>query len=274
VIPETETRTEPAADQTEAYQTLLARVGRRSPKIPADVLVRHVLRCVPPGEWPVRVEAMDALLRRLESVKRDGLRIGSRPEDGRLLGPYVTKRRTADVRPYSTVLDRIEPIDGRCDCPDFVKNSLGVCKHLLVVLEHLYARPRLLRQALKEQEQEQGPAPAGLRWDPIRPLTGAGDWLERVRFLPPATGGPRGERWARALKWFRPGGDGASVLKRTFPDDPARRLALVEDVRKALPAGAPGDPALRALFDGERARLKRAVDGAPTARRSKRRSRG
>src|SRR5690242_15090765 len=50
---------EPAVEQTEAYQTLLTRVGRRSPKIPAEVLVRHVLRCVPPDEWPVRVEAMD-----------------------------------------------------------------------------------------------------------------------------------------------------------------------------------------------------------------------
>src|SRR5215210_3987285 len=163
------TEPEPAVEQTEAYQTLLARVGRKSPKIPADVLVRHVLRCVPPHEWPVRVEAMDALLRRLESARRDGLRIDSRPGDGRLLGAYTTRRREAGLRPYATRLDAVEPIDGRCDCPDFVKNSLAICKHVLVVLEHLYSRPRLLRQALKEQ-QRGGPAPGGLRWDPIRPL--------------------------------------------------------------------------------------------------------
>ena len=57
-------------EESEAYKTLLARVGRKSTKIPAEVLVRHVLRAVPAEEWPVRVEAMDALLRRLESVKR------------------------------------------------------------------------------------------------------------------------------------------------------------------------------------------------------------
>ena len=68
---------EQEASRAEAYQTLLARVGRRSPQVPAEVLVRHVLGCVPPQEWPVRVEAMDALLRRLESARKDGLRIGA-----------------------------------------------------------------------------------------------------------------------------------------------------------------------------------------------------
>src|SRR3954451_24152653 len=123
-----DTITEPEQDveQTEAYQTLLARVGKKSPRIPAEALVRHVLRCVPPHEWPVRVEAMDALLRRLEGIKRDGLRISSRPEDGHVLGPYGTRRRNSGVRPYRTFMSGLEPIEARCDCPDFVKNSLGV----------------------------------------------------------------------------------------------------------------------------------------------------
>ncbi len=49
--------------ETEAYQVLMARLGRRTGAIPADLLVRHVLRCVPAHEWPTRVEAADALLR-------------------------------------------------------------------------------------------------------------------------------------------------------------------------------------------------------------------
>src|SRR4051794_36742847 len=98
---------EPPVEQTEAYKTLLARVGRRSPKIPAELLVRHVLGCVPPQEWPVRVEALDALLRRLESARRDGLRIDGRPEGGRLLGPYATRRRNSAIRPYRTHLDGV-----------------------------------------------------------------------------------------------------------------------------------------------------------------------
>src|SRR5512135_1002799 len=102
----TDVTTEPEStvEQTEAYQTLLARVGRKSPKIPADVLVRHVLRFVPAHEWPARVEAMDAVLRRLESVTKDGLRIGAKPEDGSLLGYYATRQRNSGVRPYRTVL--------------------------------------------------------------------------------------------------------------------------------------------------------------------------
>ena len=74
-------------EETEAYHELLSRVGKRTGKIPPEVLVRHVLACVPAHEWPTRVEAMDALLRRLESARKDSLRVESRPADGRLLGP-------------------------------------------------------------------------------------------------------------------------------------------------------------------------------------------
>ncbi len=155
--------------ETEAYQALMARVGRRSPRVPADVLVRHVLRCVPADEWPVRVEAMDALLRRLDASRRDGLRIDGRPEGGRLLGPYATRRRNSGTRPYTTLLYGVEPIEGRCDCPDFLKNSLGLCKHVLIVLEHLYARPRLLKRALDEQENGRVPTGNLLRWGPLAP---------------------------------------------------------------------------------------------------------
>lgn len=49
--------------ETEAYHELMTRAGRRTGKIPADLMVRHVLSCVPPHEWPTRVEAMDAVLR-------------------------------------------------------------------------------------------------------------------------------------------------------------------------------------------------------------------
>ncbi len=147
-------------EQTEAYATLMARVGRKSPTIPADVLVRQVLRCVPAHEWPTRVEALDALLRRLESARRDGLRIETRPENGRVLGAYVTRRRGSSVRPYSTVLSAIEPVESRCDCPDFVKNSLGLCKHVMIVLEHLHSKPRLIQQATKEQAERTRPRPA------------------------------------------------------------------------------------------------------------------
>ena len=260
--PMSETITDPeAAEQTEAYRTLLARVGRKTTKIPPDVLVRHVLGCVPAHEWPARVEALDALTRRLESARRDQLRIDARPEGVRLLGPYGTRRRGSTARPYRTIVSGVDPIEGRCDCPDFVKNSLGACKHILIVLEHLYARPRLLQRASKEQQRLREASPAGLRWDPIRPLTGPGDWLERITWSgQPVARGARADRWARALKWFRPGEDGAFVLERSFADDPPRRLALVEDLLKVVPAESIDvghDPALHTLLKGEHERLKR-----------------
>ena len=254
------TELEAATEHSEAFETLLARVGRKSPVIPPEILVGHVMRCVPADEWPARVEAMDALLRRMESVKRDALRIDARPGEGHLLGPYVTKRRKTDVRPYSTVVETVEPIGGSCDCPDFLKNSLGVCKHILTVLEHLYARPRLLQKALKEQEAESVTPPTGLRWDPIRPLTGAGDWLARVHWLGPVgVNGRRTARGAEVSRLFRRGEDGTLVLRRPSPDDPTKRLAVVEALLKLLPVGDQGhrpDPALRALLINERKRLK------------------
>jgi superfamily II DNA or RNA helicase len=246
-------------EQTEAYQTLLARIGRKSPTIPADILVRHILGIVPAEEWPVRLEAMDALLRRLEAAKRDGLRVGERPEGGQPLGLYATKRKRAEVRPYQTLIQGVDPIEARCDCPDFVKNSLGVCKHALVVLEAIYARPKLLQRAIHDQRESHSVARVGLEWDPIRPLTGPGDWLERVSWYPrPGANGSEAE----ALHWFRRGPDGALVPRRTYADRPERRLEMVEDLIKLLPRKG-YDPALRVLLTDERVRLKRRVDQAP-----------
>jgi superfamily II DNA or RNA helicase len=251
----------PAVETTEAYQTLLARVGRKSPKLPPEALVLQVLKCVPAQEWPARVEAMDALLRRLESARNDGLRIATRPPNGALLGPYTTKRPGSESRPYRTSLHAVEPFEGRCDCPDFLKNSLGVCKHILVVLENLHAKPRLLERARKEQQRSLStPAAGGLWWDPVRPLTGAGDWLERVVWLNPSASKTTSE----LSKWFRLQGqrDGALVLKKLFADDPSKRLALVDDLLKMLPRGDRADPALKALLTRERERLGRVGEQA------------
>ena len=255
VITETSTDDEPS----EAYKTLMARVGRKSVKIPPDLLVRHVLRVVPAEEWPVRLEAMDAVLRRLESVKKDGLRIDARPSGGSPLGIYTTKRKGAIVRPYRSAILGVDPIEARCDCPDFLKNSLGLCKHVLVILEHLHDRPKILKRAMAEQGLAQVTR-AGLDWDPIRPLSGPGDWLDRVTFLRPADAkAPRSGREARALEWFRGGEGGVWTLADSYPGAPSKRLALVEDLLKLLPTGdrPRQDPALVALLDAERDRLRR-----------------
>jgi superfamily II DNA or RNA helicase len=249
-------------DETEAFRTLVGRVGRNATKIPTEILVRHVLKTVPSHEWPVRAEAMDALLRRLESGRKDELKIERRPE-GRVLGPYATRRRGSDARPYTTIVSGVEPVEGRCDCPDYLRNSLGLCKHILVIVDYLHARPGLIKRAFKEQERLASQSAAGPAWDPIRPLLGFGDWLERVTWARVNGSNGQGARARQALAWFRPGRNGALTLKKTYLDDPARRMELVESLLKIVPAAATHvrhDPALRALLAQERAKLQRIVD--------------
>ena len=78
--------------ETEAYHELVTRAGRRTGNIPVDLMVRQVMACVPAHEWPTRVEALEAVLRRLEAARKDSLRVEVRPADGRHFGLYVTRR--------------------------------------------------------------------------------------------------------------------------------------------------------------------------------------
>ena len=206
-------------------------------------------------------------LRRLEAARKDSLRVEARPAEGRHLGVYVTRRPGAGSRPYRTILHRVDPVEGRCDCPDFIKNSLGLCKHILVVLDHLYSRPRVLQQAQKEQEWSDPQSGRGLCWDPIRPLTGLGDWLDRVVWNGVVeSAGSRPARVVQALKWFRSPKAGVATLKNSYSDKPARRLELVEDLLKVMPAASANgdlhDPALRALLETERKHLKPLVEAS------------
>ena len=235
-----------AITQSETYQTLLARAHRRTGGVPPERLVRHVLSVTHGGDWPVQRDALDAVLRRCASAHTDEIQIVGRPR-GRLLGLYATRRRGSHARPYRTLLGRIEPLQGSCECADFLRNSLGLCKHLVAVLE--YVGPQRRRGAV---ERELAPGLAPLRWDPVRPLTGLGDWLERVRWV---DGTP--DRDLR--RWLRPADGNGWTL--TVPGASARRLALVDQLLAALRDGN-GEPALHALLQEEHARLARQIQTA------------
>ena len=208
--------------------------GRR-PEIPAEFLVRHVLAIVPAHEWPVRVEAMDALLRRLESARKDELRIEARPEQGKLLGLYATRRRGSESRPYQTVVTGVDPIAGPLRLPRLPQELAGA----------LQARPRRARASCtpgpassSRRSRSSGPRatrPRPVRWDPIRPLLGFGDWLERVTWE--ATARAPGARAAQAL-----GGP------RMVPARPGRRPGPEEDLsRRPRPAARAGRDLLKAV---------------------------
>jgi superfamily II DNA or RNA helicase len=167
------------------------------------------------------------------------------------------------MRPYRTLLRQVEPLDGSCDCADFLRNSLGLCKHLIAVLEHVGSKGQ-------RGDVGHGRAPGGrvaaqrpngtgggavpLRWDPVRPLTGLGDWLERVRWIDgPPGGGLR--RWLRPVR--------GAGWKVAVPGRPGERLALVDHLLAALREGN-DEPALHALLHGERVRLTRQGETAST----------
>ncbi|WP_337173941.1 DEAD/DEAH box helicase [Paludisphaera sp.] len=250
--------------ELEAFEALRGQIGGRAKPIPADLLAGHVAAIVPAEEWPVRADAMDALIRRLDSARKEELRIRSRPQGARALGLYATGRKgTTAHRPYRTLVRGVDPIDARCDCPDFLKNSLGICKHVLAALGHIYDRPNLLAKARKEQAA--ATPGEGLAWDPIRPLVGAGDWLDRVLH----EGSEKLPKFSQAkgdVRYlFREDGPRRAVLRNTFPDAPEKRLDLVETLLKAVPADPDSprfDPALLAMLTREKARLRRVVDAA------------
>ncbi len=231
----------------EAYQTLLARAHRKTGAVAPEMVVRHILSVTGDADWPVRREALEALLRRIAFGKADGLQIVSRPGAGGLLGLYMTRRKGSVARPYRTLLRRVEPIEGSCDCPDFLRSSLGLCKHLLAVLEDVASRPR----AFDKARRERAPSSSTLRWDPVRPLTGPGDWLAQVRWV---DGMPdRGLR-----RWLRPAKGGGFTL--AVPAAPGHRLQLVEELLGALRDGR-GEPALHALLQQDRRRIALAIQG-------------
>lgn len=130
----------PPAERREAYQELLSLAHRKTGLIPAPLLARHVLSVTSEADWPVQRAAMEALLRRCKFAKQDALKIASRPAGKTEYGRYRTKRAGSSGRPYTTLLAGIEPLRASCDCADFVRNSLGLCKHVLTVLEDLAGR--------------------------------------------------------------------------------------------------------------------------------------
>jgi superfamily II DNA or RNA helicase len=238
----------PHDPETEAYQTLLARAHRRTGNLPPEMVVRHVQAVTRDGDWPVQRDALEALLRRFASARADEVQIVARPPRGHRLGLYATRRRGSAARPYRTLLRRVEPLEGSCECADFLRSSLGLCKHLLAVLEDLAAT----RRGLAPGGGEPIPNASPLRWDPVRPLTGPGDWLARVHWVDGTPG-------RELRRWLRSGHGGDWTLD--VPAAPERRRAVVHALLGAHGDGR-GDPALHALLQDERRRLTREVQGA------------
>ena len=246
--------------ETETYQVLFARAKGRTGGVPAERIVRHVLSVTRGGDWPVRSDALDAALRRCASAHTDEIQIVGRPP-GRLPGLYGTRRAGSRARPYRTLLRRSEPVDGSCDCADFLRNSLGLCKHLIAVLAEAVSKPDRIVIG-----REAALAPP-LRWDPVRPLNGPGDWLARVRWVAAAPDRDL-RRWLRPANGRLPAGAPAAAggWEIAIPQTPQQRLALVDRLLGVLADGE-SEPALHALLQQERSRLAREIGAASSRKR-------
>jgi SNF2 family DNA or RNA helicase len=163
----------PADDRTEA-ERVIESLARDARPIPPEWLVESIMGATPEAPFYLHHAALDAVRRRQRYAKRDELVVAERPARGQPYGTYRTRPKGRRKRPWETVLYGVSPLEAECDCPDFRRGGLGVCKHVLVVLAELAGRKRARKRA------EKGPVerPA-LRWDPIVPLEGDGDPLLR-----------------------------------------------------------------------------------------------
>ncbi len=268
-MPETETLPQQPHDLAETFRTLVSLAHGKTGAVPDELLVRHVLRITEGGDWALRRAALDAVLRRVEFAARDELRVATRPAGGRPFGLYRTRRPRSRPRPYETLLESLDPLSGSCNCADYARGSLGLCKHLLAVIDDLARRPRQWARATGAAPQKPAARRARLTWDPVRPLTGPGDWLERVR-LEPAAG------HAALRRHFRAARDGSLVLRDTFSNRPQRRLEIVEALhafgaggRARRGDGLATQPALGSLLSAEKHRLEQIVSSLQAERRLK-----
>lgn len=248
---------------SEALEVLSVEAEGRTGRVPHRLIAAHALRVTPGGDFPVQKAALDALLRRIKNAREaDGFELLGSPRDGGLLGAHRL-RALGSASAYRLVLRSVDPIEGSCECPDFLRGGLGACKHLLWLIDRAWS-PRGSASARSASPLP----PAVLQWNPVRPLTGPGDWLERVLWSPAqqrkaAAAIPIQE--AALSRWFTGGGSLRS-LRSAFAGDATRRLSLVRDlcawVRAQRRGALVADPALRVLLEREEARLARQVEGA------------
>ncbi len=257
--------------ESEARAILGELARRRSGEFPPDLLVQQALAVTEGTDWSSRRAALDALLRRLGFAQRDELSIVERPRDGGAFGLYglagkrmdggaQSKRRVA--RPYRTALYGLDPVRGSCDCPDFVRSSLGLCKHLMVVIEDVARDPSRSARVLREPSRGEATS-ARLCWEPVRAWTGQGD---RLRGLFVAHGEPSAAPAGRprraksssgrqrgVAQWLDAGRPKPRVLEEL-----GDRLAMLRELEAACADGAlVAEPAAELVVREELARAER-----------------
>jgi superfamily II DNA or RNA helicase len=259
-MPDPMAATDSPGNDAEAYELLLQIAGRRTLHIPADLLARCVLALPGGWDWPVRRAALEAILRRVASIRAQEIAVVEGPRGGPW-GRYVLGRADAEgALPYDVRLASLAPVRGSCDCADFLRGALGLCKHLLAVLEHLARSPHVFGRIAKTPTSSS--RAGAIVWDATAAPSAAADPLDALALTPPPPPDGQGKREAQVpsaiARSFHPTKTGVWRLKTTHSTEPEARMRLVRTleghVRKAR---ASADPAARAVLAEERVRLER-----------------
>jgi superfamily II DNA or RNA helicase len=235
----------------ETTSTLASLARGRFGRIDTRRIAELVVANTPGGDWTMLRSALDALARRYGFAQRDGLALATRLGPRATLGTYRTRSSQGprrEARPYDTVVTSLAPWRMSCSCPDFLRSSLGLCKHGLIVLEALEVNGAFKRVSSVRPQ----PNHARLEWDPLQPLLGSTDRLERLRLA----GSLR-----RGLDDWKDGRPITRALR-----SPEQRLSVVIALQKLIARGTlDAEPAVITLLAEERDRAERAVDNLSTA---------
>ncbi len=251
--------TDSPGNDAEAYETLVQIAGRRTLHIPADLLARCVLALPGGWDWPVRRAALEAILRRVASIRTQEIAIVEGPRGGPW-GRYVLGRADSEgALPYDVRLASLVPVRGSCDCADFLRGALGLCKHLLAVLEHLAEAPRAFGRIMTTPTSSS--RGGVIVWDATAAPPASTDPLDALGLTPPAANGRRTAPVPSAIaQSFHPTKTGTWRLKTAHGAEPEARMRLVRTLEAhARKARASADPAARAVLAEERARLERVL---------------
>jgi superfamily II DNA or RNA helicase len=223
------------AIETEVGRALLDHAHGRFGKLDHALFVELALEATKESDFLVQLAALNALIRRFDAIARDGLRAIARPAGG--LGDYRVGRRNGET--YRVRLTSIDPLVVRCSCPDFVRSSLGICKHGLAALMKAPKRLRSVPSGKKKR--------ALLTWDPMQPMRAGFDRLARLRIEGAVAGVPSGEIPKASLTRL------------------ASRAELLGDLSRAIGSGVlDADPSAERVVRDElrRAEIERAAVGA------------
>lgn len=230
-------------EETRAQLKQLA--GRRFGPVPTEPLIELVLRHSHGADWLVLKAAMEALARRWGFAQRDGIEVLETPKRS-ATGTYRVglrgKGRARTARSYDTLLSSLAPLRTSCNCADFVRSSLGICKHGLVAFAAALEKKPSATSPRRRVRAEHSLHPE-LCWDPSHPLAGPADRLLRLHV--------RGE-----LRQQRQFEQELSKLKQH--ESAAHRLRWVEQQLRAIERGRrSAEPAAQRVLSEEAQRARR-----------------